>query len=129
MGSEMCIRDSKEMYRHFKTKIMYSQSHFEHNFNDKSQDSSEFSISDLISSKNLIRLSLLKLVLVQILTFLWKILTLNFLNSDYILLVLEGFILDYHIVEAILHYSVVIMIFGMVFLLRRFVLKKRYIYN
>ena len=104
-----------QMYRHFKNKIL-SESGLHNNVSD----------SEIISStQDFSRLSLLKMILVQLLTFLWKVITLNFMNSNYLLLILEGFILEYHIVEAVIHYSIIFILFAFVFLFRRYVLKKR----
>lgn len=117
---------NREMYRHFKNQVVYSDHQFSTHLLEQGDQSPPFDFSDLGSGGSVVRLSLFKMVLVQLLTFVWKVLTLNFINGNYLLLILEDFILDYHVVEVGLHYFVIVMIFALVFLLRRFVLKKRY---
>jgi hypothetical protein len=123
---------NRQMYQQLKNNMLYSDKHFMSNPNMEThleENAFHFDISTLMDEhgkvNNLVRLSLFKLVLVQLLTFIWKIITLNSNNRSNILLILEDFILDYHVIEASLHYFVIGMMFVLIFLLRRFVVKKR----
>lgn len=109
---------NREMYQHFKSQII-SSGHVEH------ESPATAAPGTSVSAQTVLRLSLFKMLLVQMLTFLWKVLTLNFIKGDYVLLVLESAILEYHIIEALIHFSLIAISLSFTFLLRRFVLKKR----
>lgn len=74
-----------------------------------------------------VRVSLVKLVLVKMLAMAWKVVTLNWgeANGKYVL-AMERLVLQFHVVEWVVHYSMIVMIFAVIFFLRRFLLKKRW---
>lgn len=107
---------NREMYQHFKSQVL-SSSHL--------MQEAPTGPGISVSAESVVRLSLLKMLLVQMLTFLWKVLTLNFIKGDSVLLLLESVILEHHIVEMVTHFSLIAISLSFTFLLRRFVLKKR----
>lgn len=73
------------------------------------------------------KFSLFKIVLVRILSLLWKIFFLNSSVGNSYLLFLEKLVLQFHFIECISHFLLLFMMMIMMVSLRRHILKKRYV--
>ena len=120
---------NKYLYNKMKINIIHSADSFHHLNSYEDAQKLDYKINNNLENINDINISFFKIILVRILSFIWRIFMFNsFSFGNSLLIFIEKLILNFHIIEFGFHFILIITMIIMMVSLRRNILKKRYLF-